>query len=78
MKIAGEIGDEILIVEAIAAGDSSVVQEAPLMKRHFGNRRFQFDPRIPGSAFRSVKTAAVRAGMQECSVDDVSLRDAVQ
>src|SRR4051812_34974984 len=50
MKLRGEIGQELRIIEAEQLGDSGIFQEAALVKRHLLDRGIDDNAGIPAAA----------------------------
>ena len=67
---AGEIGEEVLVLEGELLGDAGVAEETALVIADFADGGFKVDAGVPGSAARVVEASAGEAGMGEGGVDD--------
>src|SRR5580658_950195 len=78
VKLSREIGEIVDVIEGQRAGDPCLSEETALVKDDLADRGFYSNSCVPCAALRAVESPAVGAGMAECRVHDMRLRDAIQ
>jgi len=71
VKVAGEVGEKVYIVERIHTSDASVPKGMSFVRRNLPDRGFDLDTCVPSSPVRTMEAASVRVGVEEGGVDDV-------
>jgi hypothetical protein len=75
VELSSKVCQEVDTQESLFLLPVDLLKLLRLVKGHFNSGRFERESRIPRAALGPIETASERAGLSECRIDDVGIRE---